>query len=581
MAPTTSTLSELTRTPTPPSNESHYLTASEGTSGSASVTEPSSPAGDSRDDLSRPKAVYRDAVTLPRELKLRCHIHLEEQYYTAALNLLNSLLCDGIPPAAHAQTNHPGCVAPPAQMAVLATLAIHPKHTSKLPSSAAHDVSSLALSYLRTVLATVGPVNANLRDAFLFRGDSGRGSRRRSSENAAAGGLGGDVESDEDLVRGKTANKGSIWVRGQDFWRVLGWAFNCSAQHPHRWRWWQPWLEYMVDVLEADYKERKRLDLEREGCQDEYEYQLLQESLLVSYVVPKNSRVSALKPIISALFADGNTSSQAIFKEVFTRENKVASKTSKKRKRDRVDLENDKFGDYDDDSSTGGSEPPTPEHLRVLAMDVKNDTALWSGSSLLDTIPLRLRLFALLSEAACDLPRTCVISLPDLYEKTTERISQLPVVAFSKFLAQHDTPLSKDSLVAIIRCLMPYLLPGTAPRPSDADPEVDAREDISTRIMERCYLPFAYRTAENNAKLSLALEALLRLDFCSWSPTLQHAVEKGVAARNDKGAPRKGGRFRTDGELAAQDMLRASGKRLLAWVEILKMEHEMECDDEE
>lgn len=306
----------------------------------------------------------------------------------AALNLLNSLLCDGIPPA-HAQPNKPGCVAPPAQIAVLATLAIDPKHTSKLADSAAHEVSSLAMSYLRTILATVGPVNANLRDAFLFRGENGR--RRRSDEHAGLG----DMESDEDHVRGKTANKGSIWARGQDFWRVLGWAFNCSAQHPHRWRWWQPWLEYMVDVLEADYRERKRLDVEGEGSQESYEYRLLRESLLMSYVVPKNSRVSALKPIISALFADGNTSSQAVFKEVFTRENKVASKSSKKRKRDRVDIENDKFGDYDDDSSTGGSEPPTPEHLRVLAMDVKNDTALWTGSSLLDTVPLRLRLFAL------------------------------------------------------------------------------------------------------------------------------------------------------------------------------------------
>ena len=283
-------------------------------------------------------------------------------------------------------------------MAVLATLAIHPKHTSKLADSAAHEVSSLAMSYLRTVLATVGPVNANLRDAFLFRGETGR--RRRSSEQADLN----DMDSDEDHVRGKTANKGSIWARGQDFWRVLGWAFNCSAQHPHRWRWWQPWLEYMVDVLEEDYKERKRLDIEREGSQESNEYQLLHESLLVSYMMPKNSRVSPLKPIISALFADGNTSSQTIFKEVFTRENKVASKSSKKRKRDWVDLENDKFGDYDDDSSTGGSEPPTPEHLRMLAMDVKNDTALWTGSSLLETITLRLRLFTLVRDSHTQKP---------------------------------------------------------------------------------------------------------------------------------------------------------------------------------
>lgn len=81
MATTTSTLSELTRTPTPPSNGSNYLTASEGTPGTASVTEPSSPSGESRDGSGHhSKAVYRDASGLPRELKLRCHIHLEEQY---------------------------------------------------------------------------------------------------------------------------------------------------------------------------------------------------------------------------------------------------------------------------------------------------------------------------------------------------------------------------------------------------------------------------------------------------------------------------------------------------------------------
>lgn len=175
------------------------------------------------------------------------------------------------------------------------------------------------------------------------------------------------------------------------------------------------------------------------------------------------------------------------------------------------------------------------------------------------------------------MPGKGMISLPDLYEKTTERIAQLPVAAFAQFIAQHDTPLPEGSLVAIIRCLMPYLLSGSVPQPRDVDPEADAREDISTPILERCYLPFAYRTAENNAKISLALETLLRLDFCSWSPSLQRAVEKGVAARNDKAAPRKGGRFKTDGEMAAQEMLRASGKRLLAWADILRME----CDQEE
>lgn len=281
---------------------------------------------------------------------------------------------------------------------MIATLAIQPKHTSKLSNSAAHDVASLSLSYLRGVLATVGPVNGKLRDAFVFRGDGGR--RRRSADDFPRRGS----ESDEDHIRGRTANGGSIWARGQDFWKVLGWAFNCSALYPLRWRWWKPWLEYMLDVLEADYDERRRLDREHEGEEDDEgddeercrEYRMLQDSLLVSYIMPKNSRSSPIKPILSALFADGSSSSTSIYAEVFKNETKVASKSTKKRKRYHVDLENDNFGDYDDDSSTGGSEPPTPEHQRTSAKMV-DDSIPWTHSALAETIPFRLRLFALVS----------------------------------------------------------------------------------------------------------------------------------------------------------------------------------------
>ncbi|ROW17661.1 hypothetical protein VPNG_00601 [Cytospora leucostoma] len=564
---TTSTLTPLTRTPTPVSHDSNsrYQTASEG-----SVTEPSSPGEAGQDPAGKP--TYYDARDLPRELKLRCQIHLEEQYYVAALNLINSLLCDGI-----SHTNAPtksGFVAPPGQLAVLATLAIHPTHTSKVTDSAAHDIPSLSLSYLRSVLATVGPINANLRDAFLFRGDSGP--RRRSYQRLNPN---NGSESDDDHIRGKTANRGSVWARGQDFWKVLGWAFNCSALHPHRWRWWKPWLEYMLDVLEADYEERRRLDLDREGENSPYEFQSLQDSLLVSYVMPRNSRMSSLKPIMSALFADGSLSSQAIYKEVFKKEDKIASQSSKKRKRGKVDLENDKFGDYDDDESTGGSEPPTPEHLRSLVIEDDNSDTLWTTSSLVETIPFRLRLFALLSQATSDVPDKCMTNLPDLYGKFTERVVQLPVPIFSRFIAVHDTPLPLSSLVAVIRLMMPFLLPGSAPKPSTVDPKADAQEDISVRIFEKCYLPFAYRTAENNAKLSLAIESLMRIDFLTWSPSVQEALERGVKARNEKATSRKTGRGKDDGEQSAREILRASSNRLLAWAEILKMEYDQQLEN--
>lgn len=273
---------------------------------------------------------------------------------------------------------------------MLATLAIQPRHTSKPLNSVAHDVASLSLSYLRSILAAVGPVNGKLRDAFLFHSEGGR--RRRSSNDFPRNG----AESDEDHIRGKTANSGSIWTRGQDFWKVLGWAFNCSALYPHRWRWWKPWLEYMLDVLEADYEERRRLDSQQKGKKEDPDYPLLRDSLLVSYITSKNSRSSPVKPIMSALFADGSASSRSIYKEVFKKETRIASKTSKKRKRHQVDLENDNFGDYDGDSSTGGSEPPTPEHQRTSAKTA-DDSVPWTTSSLAETIPLRLRVFALVS----------------------------------------------------------------------------------------------------------------------------------------------------------------------------------------
>lgn len=149
----------------------------------------------------------------------------------------------------------------------------------------------------------------------------------------------------------------------------------------------------MVEVLEADYGERKRLDEEGAGEGRHCEYTLLQDSLLVAYIMPKSSRSSPVKPVMSALFADGSSSSTLIYKEVFKNETKVASKTSKKRKRG-LDLDKGDFGDYDDASSTGGSEPPTPEHRRTSARTT-DDAALWASSSLAETIPFRLRLFAL------------------------------------------------------------------------------------------------------------------------------------------------------------------------------------------
>lgn len=508
----------------------------------------------------------------------------------SALNLLNSLLCDGI---SHANAStKPGSIPPPAQLALLATLAIHPKETSKLNSLASHEIGSVSLSFLRNVLATVGPVNGKLRDAFVYHGDDRRSRRQVSNGSSHSG-----SDNKDGHIRGRMAGRNSVWQRGQEFWRVLGWAFNCSALYPHRWRWWKPWLEYMVDVLEDDYEERKRLDEEsanertRLGEEsEECEYKLLRNSLLVSYLSPNSGRSTQLRPIMNALFADGSESSTKIFKEIFQNEAKVKSKATKKRKR--VDFDKDDFGDYADDSSSGGSQPPTPEYDRTAAMTIDEATP-WTRSSLPETIPLCLRLFALvrtiaktfgnectllmclqLTRAVDDVPEQCNIIVRDLYQSFVDKIAQLPVPAFTQFISSLPNHLDEETIVAIIRVLMPSLVPHTAPSPRNVDRAASDQDAVSTAILERCYLPFGYKTAENNTKLSLGNETLFRILWTSaclkWTPSLDAAVKKGVKERWDKSTAKKG----NDEEKAMRETLRASGGRLLALVELLKLQGE-------
>lgn len=127
-------------------------------------------------------------------------------------------------------------------------------------------------------------------------------------------------------------------------------------------------------------------------------------------------------------------------------------------------------------------------------------------------------------------------------------------------------------MLAIIRILLPPLLPSNGPETRKVDPKADECEGVSPAILENCYLPFAYRTADNNARISIAVETLIRIMWraggIEWTLSLHQAVVKGIKARNDKSAPKKG--RKDDGEQAAREMLRASASRLMAMSEILK-----------
>lgn len=169
----------------------------------------------------------------------------------------------------------------------------------------------------------------------------------------------------------------------------------------------------------------------------------------------------------------------------------------------------------------------------------------------------------------------CQFTLEYLYHVFVEKLIQLPLPAFARFIAGHDSPLEVEPLVAIIRLLLRDLLPSTIPKPCKVDSDADAQDSVSPAILMQCYLPFAYRAADNNAKISITVETLFRIMWAGkciqWAPTLHTAVLKGIKARNEKSAPKRGQKDNSD--QVARDMLRASASRLLALSEISKAQY--------
>ncbi|KAK3379344.1 hypothetical protein B0T24DRAFT_151963 [Lasiosphaeria ovina] len=577
---------------------------------------------------------YRDATQLPYELKQHCQIHMEEELYSPAIHLLDGFLSDGstLPPMRGrrpaAETMRPARVAPAPQIALLSTLTIHPRFTSRVVEKHNAHIAAQSFAYLRALLVVPGPVNTKLSAAFAFRpvsSSTGRGGRGGGLHDYSGDSGSG---SDSDAIAGRLATVQSLWRRAPDFWSVLGWTFRCAAAYPHRWRHWKVWLEYMIDVLEADLDERVKLDEEQHkqdvgyGREKRCQYPVLQGSLLAVYLGDlRRERKNALREVVRALLAfadDDQAADKVAYKEIFDRETVVAdlSRTSKrKRAQAVVDLENNQFGDYldgesdfdsdsaDDEGADGGrlktarqkkstqSEAPlrprTTRRGRIPSskQSVKAESALLATfrvtDSVAETVPLRLRLFRILSAASYYLPDPFA-RVDDLYEKFSDRIRALPLPMFRLLIESHSTTLPHYVYVSLLRHIVDRLLPAHHPDPSSVDPDTDAAHGVSVVMLQLCFLPFAANriSAEDNAKLSLVLENMLWYIYVRsaadvvYSDDLRAAVETGIKAREDKiKSSRRGaaaGASKADGaEKAAQDALQRSAKSMRLFVDIL------------
>lgn len=496
---------------------------------------------------------------------------------TCAINLLNSILGSGV--SRKSPSGKPVSVPPPSHLALLGTIAVHPLHTTRADKPEHLDVSSLALGYLRNVLALVGPLHADFRTAFQFR-SMPRWNRRRAGRTGHGSDSDmsdGDSEGGHNFLRGKIANEGGVWVKGQDFWSTVGWAFQCCSLMPHRWRYWKAWLEFMLDVLDADWAERERRDqedYETNGRVGDEPTMWRAESMTVMYMDQKDGRQSGRKAIIRALFAYNGSVSSPSFQEIFDREHKGPRQQGKKRKREAVlDLANDQFGDYfdeDESISSGVSEPPTPQKQRTKT----NSSGISAG--MIESIHLRLRLFKLLSAATYTLRSES--ELEDLYQSFADGIRPLPLDIFALFVSQRPNPLLLSTHITLTKQFFDFFLPYSSKNPRKVDPEGAAIGSLTMPMLEQCYVCYPANTIdlEVNAKLSLVVESAIQLlwicDMVEYTDSFDAAVEKGIEEREKKAQKKRTGRTKVDvGDSHALNVMNASAERIRILLKALRV----------
>ncbi|KAK1092917.1 hypothetical protein LTR48_003377 [Friedmanniomyces endolithicus] len=427
---------------------------------------------------------------------------------------------------------------PPLQFfAFLATLTVHPHFTTRTYDVEKQTAADDALRYLQQVAKLVGPRNSGLVRAFRFveakKPTASRNKRavtRNTTDTAEE-----EQEYDADSIRSRYATEESLWSKADDFWSVVGWAFNCSVVHPHRWRRWKVWLELVLDVLAADLESHAEDDT-------------IAASLFARYLASVGERGRNTKRrLMRAILADGTQSSLAEFHEVWRDETRgprthKTQDANRQHKRQKLDLDNGDFGDYGDESSAEDSPAASnPRSRSSTAKPSRRD----SGND----------------ENSDD---------ENLFDIFTEFLRPLPLAIFSHFVCPARPYLDPDALSSMLQMLFRPLLVGSGAPVYD--------ENIVTQeVFEECFAPFAAGGGGgvDNAKVSVMVESLLRLLWRNGGVvgrrSLREAVEKGVKVRREKvawdGRRRTG--FKALEEEEAGMVMEASAQRMMSVLDLL------------
>lgn len=520
----------------------------------------------------------RRAQQLPEELIQHIQAYYEEDLNAQGFDFLHSITSNSVSaldPLAKA-------VYPPAShVALAATIAVHPNTTTRTVDPAKLAQSAAAIRLLRLLLR-VGAVYPPFQSAFRFRKYQGNFFHLTPKTQRD------EINHFETRYQYTEAN--SLFQRADDFWHLIGWAFNCAClpdMYAERWKHYESFLEFMISTIEQDY----------EYHQNEEQ---LESSLFWSYIELANGGAGRARRILRAIFANGSTRDLNEFREIFNKELKPPTKKQDDHIKKEVDLDHDIFGDYANPSSSNPSSDDdqrpskrarvrssrrTPsartsnESLNSVYEDNTTTTTTGTNSTYLGsptTLRMRTRLLRLLAEIAQQpslIAHSASAFIPEdeLYTLFVEFIKPLPLPIFQQFILPDTHPgtaFDAATHYRLCEAILERTLESRAPRNTDGSSLTPAR-------LIEAYLQFTASgaTVEAQAKVSLLIEALTRR-LCSEgqltreSPemgVLNWAVEAGVREREDKAREsmqiRKKGRKQVDEEEMWR-ALRESGERI-------------------
>ncbi|CAD0112361.1 unnamed protein product, partial [Aureobasidium uvarum] len=488
---------------------------------------------------------YRPVKPLSYELRDIINVYIEEQllYVSQALPLLLNTLIAGTDGTVDGRTL-PTYVPSPQVLAIIATLAVHPLWTNRATEPEKIKTANDALVFLKHVNSIVGAASARFTSAFRFLDKFDSRDRRRRTGDLTPG------TEDDGKFSIKMADKSALWNLAEDFWAMVGWAFNCSCQHPKRWERWRPWLGFMLDAMEDDLRERiSAAEPLKDDGKEAAANTLLSDSMIAQYCLTAGDGRAGKRRVMRAILANGSKKDSDEFHEIWKNETKppIQKTVEELMPRKKIDIDQEEYGDYMDvdDSEEEEDLTSTPKASTLARSsrkrgrpssatpdpEVESERSVSSDYGGYEAVHLRQRLIALLTQISSHYEHA-FMEAEDCFDLVTEFLRPLPLDTFILFVSPPTPWLEPHSHASLCQNLL---------RPTISSEAPTYHADTMTQIdFEKHFLPYSanYTNYVENARVSLLVEALLRLLFrhsaLIVNNSLKKKLDEGIKAREAK-----------------------------------------------